>query len=131
MENKICLDTDILVDFLRNKKETVDFIKYIEKNHRLATTHINLFELHYGACKSARKERSLKAIEDLTKRLEILNLSIQSVEKAGELSAKFEKEGTPLDFRDLLIGTVALINNYPIKTNNKRHFSRIDGLKIL
>ncbi|HII29807.1 TPA: type II toxin-antitoxin system VapC family toxin [Candidatus Woesearchaeota archaeon] len=39
MGNKICLDTDFLVDFLRDKKEEVDFIKKNETDKELATTY--------------------------------------------------------------------------------------------
>ena len=53
MEDKICLDTDFLVNFLRNKKEEADFIKENEISKNLATTYINLFELYYGAYKSS------------------------------------------------------------------------------
>ena len=55
MENKICIDTDILVDFLRNEEKAVEFIKEHEERNELATTHINLFELYYGAYKSNKK----------------------------------------------------------------------------
>jgi len=63
--------------------------------------------------------------------MNVLNFSNGSVKMAGELMAKLEKEGKVLDFRDLFIGTIALANNYPIKTNNIKHFNRIEGLKIL
>ena len=131
MEDKICLDTDFLVNFLRNETEEVEFIKKNEINKDLATTYINLFELYYGAYKSNEKENNLKAIYSLLNRLNILNFSVDSVKKAGEILAKLEKEGNLIEFRDLFIGTVALVNGYPIKTKNIKHFSRIEGLKIL
>lgn len=131
MDNKICLDTDFLVNFLRNKKEEVEFIKKSEADNDLATTYINLFELYYGAYKSNEKENNLKAISLLLSRINILNFSDESVKKAGEILAKLEKEGRLIEFRDLFIGTIALVNNYPIKTKNIRHFSMVEGLAIL
>ena len=56
MENKICLDTDFLVNFLRNKKDKVDFIINNENQVVFTTTFITLFELFYGAHKSNREE---------------------------------------------------------------------------
>ena len=130
MEDKICLDTDFLVNFLRNSKEEAEFIKKNELNKDLATTYINLFELYYGAYKSSQKQNNLKAISLLLNRLNILNLSDDSVKKAGEILAKLEKEGKMIEFRDLFIGTIALVNNYSIKTKNIKHFNRIEGLEI-
>ena len=131
MEDKICLDTDFLVNFLRNQKEEVEFIKKNEINKDLATTYINLFELYYGAYKSNEKENNLKAIALLLSRINVLDFSINSVKKAGEVLAKLEKEGNIIEFRDLFIGTIALTSDYSIKTKNIKHFSRIDGLNIV
>lgn len=131
MENKICLDTDFLINFLRGKKEETDFIKLHEADKHLATTYINLFELYHGAYKSSERQQNLKAIALLLNRITVLNLSEESVKKAGEISAALEKEGKSIEFRDLFIGTIAVVNSYPIKTGNIRHFSRIPGLHIL
>ena len=55
------IDTDILIDLLRNKKEAVAFVsKLQDKNFRLSTTVINQFELHYGAHKSRNPEKKFK-----------------------------------------------------------------------
>lgn len=131
MDYKICLDTDFLVDFLRNKEEEVEFIKKNEMSKDLATTYINLFELYYGAYKSNKKEENLRAITLLLERINVLNFSNDSVQKAGEILAKLEKKGDLIEFRDLFIGAIALVNNYAIKSKNVKHFNRIDGLKIL
>ena len=131
MEDKICLDTDFLINFLRNKKDEVEFIKKNELNKDLATTYINVFELYYGAYKSSNKIENVKAVISLLNRLEILNLSNDSVRKAGEVLAILEKEGKMIDFRDLLIGIIALVNNYSIKTNNIKHFNKIENLNIM
>lgn len=131
MGDKICLDTDFIVNFLRNGKEEAEFLKKNETNSDLATTYINLFELFYGAYKSKEKENNLNSISLLLNRVNLLNFSIESARQAGEILAKLEKEGKMIEFRDLFIGTIALANGYSIKTRNVGHFSRIDGLKIL
>ena len=82
------------------------------------------------AFKSGRT-KNIFFLEQLFQRLIILNLSKESVKYAGELLAESEKKGEMIDFRDLLIGTIALTNNIPIKTNNIKHFNRINGLKII
>ncbi len=130
MEKKICLDTDFLVNFLRNKKEEVEFI--IENdNNILATTLINLFELYHGVYKYKEIQNNLMKLEELASRLIILNLSQESVKKAGQIASELEKSGNSIEFRDLLIGCVAQEEGYCLKTNNKKHFERILGLILV
>lgn len=128
MEN-ICLDTDIIIDFLRNKKEAVIFVQENEKENILATTFINLFELYSGAFKS-NNNNNLAVLEQLKNRLVILNLSDESVKEAGKQLSSLEKNGEVIDFRDLLIGTIAITNGYKVKTNNLKHFSKINNLEL-
>ena len=130
METQICVDTDILADFLRNKPEAVEWIKVNEKKNVLATTIINLFELYYGAYKSAFTKQNLPAVKALAQRLLILNLTDEIVRAAGERLAQLESNGQHIDFRDVLIGTTALVEKCAIKPRNIKHFSRIDGLTL-
>ena len=49
---KVALDTDVLVDFLRGKGRAVKLLaKLMSKGASLATTVINAFELYWGAYK--------------------------------------------------------------------------------
>ena len=130
MEDKICLDTDILVNFLRNKKEEVDYIQKHEGKVIFATTSINIFELYYGAYKSGRRENLMK-LEELQQRLRILPSSTEAMKKAGEILALLEKQGQPLDFRDLLIGSIALTEQFSLKSNNQKHFQRIPNIILV
>ena len=130
MERKICLDTDFLVNFLTNKKEEVDFVRENEASADFATTYLNLFELYYGAYRSKDSQNKLGIIPPLLSRINVLNLSDESVEKAGEIQAKLRQKGKMIKFRDLLIGTIALVNGYSIKTKNIKHFERIEGLTV-
>ncbi len=124
-----CLDTDIIANFLRNKPEAIKWFNK-NKNERLATTTINLFELYYGAYKSKNPKRSLQEVNNLMSQLLILNLSVESANEAGRQFALLGKKGKIIEIRDILIGAIALAENFSLKTNNKKHFSRIKGLKL-
>jgi tRNA(fMet)-specific endonuclease VapC len=124
LENKICLDSDFLVNFLRKNEDEASFIRKHENSTILATTPINIFELYYGAYKSANIENVSKVIE-LEKRLKILPVSSQATKKAGQILAQLEKQGNLIDFRDLLIGCVAQTAGFTLKTYNIKHFKRI------
>ncbi len=131
MGQKICLETDFLVNFLRGKEEAHEYIEKKEETHNLATTTINAFELYHGAYKSQKSEQNVNQTEELLNRLTILELSLKSAREAGKNLAELESQGDKIDFRDLLIGTIAKRNGYPIKTGNKKHFKRVPELEIL
>ena len=129
---QIILDTDILVDLLRNIKEVVDSIKEMEKNrHLLATTIINAFELFYGAYKSKKSVKNLSSTKALLERLIILKMDLVSAQDAGRIYAELEKEGQPIGLRDALIGAIALTTGYRLATRNVEHFQRIKGLNLI
>ena len=129
VEDKICLDSDFLIDYLRNKEEAVKWIKEnINKN--LATTTINIFELYYGEYKNGEETGILKLGKFLDN-LTILNINPEIAKKSGENAAILEKQGKTLDFRDILIGTISTHYGYQLKTNNIKHFERIPDIKLI
>lgn len=129
MENKVCLDSDFLIGLWRKKKES---LQWAEQAHEceFATTVVNIFELYYGEYKNPSEDGVVK-LDKFLSRLLILELDPEIAKKAGENMAFLEKSGEMLEFRDVLIGTIAEHNGYSIKTNNKKHFERIPGLKIV
>lgn len=130
MEDTFILDTDILVDLIREKPEIVKWVKEHELKDTLATTIINIFEIFYGAYKSVDPDKKIIIAENLIERLSMFDLNLESAKIAGRQKAILEEKGINLDIRDLFIGSIALSNNFPLKTNNKKHFSRIEGLKL-
>ena len=131
MGNSICLDSDFLIDLLRNKQEAVNWIKEHERRDILATTIVNIFELYAGAYKTNESDKKVLAIKELSERLKILSFKIKCAEEAGRQNALLEKEGNAIEKRDLFIGTIAFTEGFALKTNNKRHFERIKGLQII
>lgn len=126
---EICLDTDVLIDFLRGKRKIVEAIKTLEEKHELLTTSINIFELYYGAYRTGRGG-NVKAVDELAERLEILKLTEQSAKISGEILAELESDGGAIEFRDILIAGIAIENDATLFTGNKRHFQRVKGLKL-
>jgi len=129
MEDKVCLDSDFLIEFLKNNPEAREWLSQ-NSGMELATTSINVFELYYGEYKN-RGDAEVDALNEFLKHLIILNITSEIAKKAGEEAAILEKSGKALDFRDLLIGMTALYNGYSLKTNNKKHFGRIRTLKVI
>jgi predicted nucleic acid-binding protein len=126
------IDTDILIDLLRNVKKVVAFLTEIEESKSLlSTTVINAFELYHGAHKSRESEQNLIATRKLLNRLILLPLGLRSAETAGRIYAQLETKGQPIGLRDALIGAIALTKGYAIVTRNVEHFQKITGLTVI
>lgn len=130
MENRIVLDTNVLIDLLRNNSNAVDFFERMQ-NNALATTDINAFELYYGAYKSKKQEKNLAATKGLLNSLILFSTSEDAMEVAGNIMFHLEEEGRSMEIRDLLIGAIAMVNGFGVATNNVEHFKRIEGLKVI
>jgi predicted nucleic acid-binding protein len=128
----VCLDTSVLVDNLRGRRETVDYMRKLEAaGTGLSTTTINSFELFYGAYRSVRREKNLAATKALLRRLVVVELSEVASEEAGKLLAMLESKGEGIDFRDILIAAISKTQEMALVTRDTEHFSRISGLEVL
>lgn len=123
------LDTDIIINNLRNKKRLGSEIL----DHELAISLITLGELIYGSYKSSNPQRSLGLTEDFLRELgvAIIPLNEDVVYSFGQLKSSLEKEGRRLEDFDLLIAATAKVNNLVLVTYNRKHFERIPDLEII
>ncbi len=126
----IVIDTDVLIDLLRDKEYAVSKISSLEKNEELATTDINAFELYFGAYNSGDKARNITSTKGLLKTLTMIHTKEDSMETAGRIFAERKAKGKMIEIRDLLIAAIALQNGYKLFTNNRGHFEGIEGLVL-
>ena len=131
MEDRIVLDSTVLIDFLRGDPEQTSFVQEHELLGTLFTTVINAFELYIGAYRCQQKENNLRLVKELLSRLQILPLHPDIAQRAAEICAQLERDGNAIDFKDLLVGIIALDAGCSVKTDNKKHFNRIPGLKVV
>ena len=130
--HRIIIDTDVLIDFLRNKKDAVAFITQLEeKKTILSTTAVNAFELYYGAHKSKQSAQTLQATKKLLDRLVLFPLTPRSAQRAGFIYAELESEGQPIGLRDTFIAAIALTRKCSVATRNTEHFNKIKGLTVI
>ncbi len=133
----ICLlDTNILIGILREHKPIV--LKYnqlTKKQQDKGITSYTIAELYEGVnrVESLKKmEAQLKLLEiilnDFERRNRIFSLSRKEAEKYAELKIALEKNGTPIPIMDLLIGTIAIVNNYKFITSDKKHFKNLKDI---
>jgi tRNA(fMet)-specific endonuclease VapC len=126
----ICLDSDILIAFLRKKPDALAYIQSNESNG-LATTAINKFELLIGAKISEKKETNLLKVRELLSRLTVLDLIGKAIEECSDIYADMQKGGQLIEMRDVFIGGICRHSGLGIVTRNTDHFKRIPRLTII
>src|SRR3989338_9974372 len=123
----VCLDTDVIIHFLRKNKESVELInKILELKQKIKITSINEFELWKGVYKINNRNRE-KSLKQFLSSIEILNLNSSSAKKAAEIFQILELEGNPVDTLDVMIAAIAIVNDESVLTMNRKHFERIPG----
>lgn len=125
----VVIDSDIIIEFLRDNKQIVEKIKYFNKeNIEIYSTTINTFELFRGFINY--KKDSLEAFNDFLNNLVILDFDVNASKKAAEIFEYLKAKGEVLDIADIMIASIVLVNNETLLTNNKKHFSRISELRL-
>lgn len=123
------LDTDTIIFSLKGH-ETIkkNLQKHFEDPMKICV--ITLMELYFGAYKSEKVTGNIAKIRTIENSFEIISAGKESAEIFGMLKASLEKSGTPLDDFDLIIASCALSHNLIMVTNNIKHFSRFEGLRL-
>jgi tRNA(fMet)-specific endonuclease VapC len=129
----ICLDTNAVIAVLNHPTSPVRrrIDAAIGLGRPLAISSIVLFELRYGAAKSARPERNAQRIVDfLAGPIEVLPFAAADADEAGDIRAELERAGTPIGPYDILVAAQARRRDALLVTANEREFARVPRLKL-
>ncbi len=118
MDKKICLDSDIIIEILKNNKKTIEIIA--SSAEILCITPVTIFEIWNG-----RFEKETQTIKSLLKNFEIIDFDADSSFIAGDIERALKNKGEELEIRDIFIASVCISNKMPLLTNNKKHFERL------
>ena len=126
LDDNYCLDSSIVIDWLREDRELAIKIQEAQDKGRIFITVITLCELYKGAYLSNRAEKELQIIEDLAESIEVLDFSKGVCEEFGKEFARLTKIGRKTQESDLMIASIAESNGLVVVTRNKKHFENID-----
>ena len=121
---KFLIDTDIIIWFLRGKKETVELIKKFQKSLIPICSPISIVEVLSGVKKNEEETTS-----EFLNSLEIISLDKVIATKAGNLLREYKKKGITLGINNTIIGATCLINDLILVTYNPKHYP-FKNLKI-
>ncbi len=126
---KYLLDTNICI-YLINGNETLKKKVREIGVFSLSISNATLAELYFGAYNSKKVDANLKRINTFKKNLTVYSDSDISAEAFGRFKSKLRSEGKIIEDFDILIASIAFVNNCILVTNNPNHFERIDELKV-
>ena len=122
---KVILDTNIIIDHLRNVPQATKQLQEIEDgNYSGLLSVITITELLAAPRMSGQR---FETIKNLLALFEIMPVDSQIAMLAGNLLSKY-RASHGLEPMDAIISATALVNEAVLFTLNKKHFRFIEGL---
>jgi len=126
--SRYLLDTDSCIFFLHGKYSIREKIE-AEGSDNCFISEITLAELFFGAYKGRTPEVDRNNTETLENNFAVVPI-YRSLELYGIEKARLKRTGMIIPEFDLLIATTAVHHNLILVTNNTKHMSRIEGIKL-
>jgi len=115
---KLMLDTSVLIDVLRGRKDRRLLLRrLIGEGHSLSTTVLNVAELYVGM-RSGEEART----EEFLSGLECVELRSSAARLAGHLKSTWHRKGRTLTLADTIIAAVAIEEQCVLLTDNRKDF---------
>lgn len=125
---KYLLDTNLCIRVLRDRPKGLRE-RFNAEASSLSISSVVLYELLYGAAKSARPVENRHVVEAFAARLEVLDFDSDAAAHAGEIRADLERQGMPIGSYDMLIAGHARSRGLVVVTGNLAEFRRVEGLR--
>jgi tRNA(fMet)-specific endonuclease VapC len=124
------IDTDWIIDHLNHIERVTRRLEELAPGG-LALSSLSLAELYEGVYYSRDPVESEAALQRfLNPALMILGLDEETCKIFGKERGRLRAAGLLIGDCDLLIGATALRHRLTLLTNNRRHFERIEGLRM-
>ena len=132
----IHLDTTFLVDLLREQRRdrfgpASAYLEGLPDTEVLAVGVHVVCELMAGAHAAAARPGELDRLARLCETLVVLYPDERFAPRYGQVLARLRSAGKSIDAMDLLIATAALVDDAPLVTRNREHFSKVPGLSLV
>lgn len=121
--NKVVIDTDIIIEYLRQPRKKTLFKKLV-KNFKIILPAVCVTELYIG--KSAAKPKQEARLKRAINKTKLVLADKKISKRAGILIHEYPN----LYLADALVAATALEEKTSLCTFNKAHFAKISGLKL-
>jgi len=130
-EKGICVDTDILVDFLRRREPGFSIYNKHKSSSYTMISSVTAFELLFGGYLSTKRDERLSEVNSMLEQHVILSFDSSSANQAASIAADIQTSGKSIEIRDLFNAGICISADIPVLTRNKSHYERVKGLKLI
>jgi tRNA(fMet)-specific endonuclease VapC len=123
-------DTNAWIGFLNAAGSKVQQRLKTTESSEIRLCSVVKAELYFGAERSSRREENLRLLDELFAGIESVNFDDAAAKKYGKIRSDLAFKGTLIGPNDLMIASIALVNDMVLVTHNTREFSRVATLKI-
>jgi len=124
-------DTTFVIDIMKNDTSAVRKGKDLsDASVSILVGTPTIFELYIGVGLSVRSSEEREKVLSTLRSLPHLSLDAASASKAGIIYAQRVKEKTKIDPEDAMLAGIAIQNNEPLLTRNRKDFAGIPELKL-
>jgi len=120
---KIVLDTNILIEILKNNKEMIQELEKFDVHY---ISEITQMELYYGAL----NKKELEKLKKFINLFEVIPINTKISNKASDLIYQYAKSHN-LNIPDGLIAATVLESGYKLFTYNLKDFKYIENLRLV
>ena len=120
------IDTGVFIDYMRAKDKSGTILQNLPANKELYISSITSYELYMGAT----TPQKWVDVQTLTDDLLVLPFTEEIAGRAAIIYQELRKDNKIIEFRDIFIAATALVHDLPVLTRNKKHFTRVKGLKL-
>ncbi len=126
------LDTDTLSEVIRARNARVlqQAREYLEADGSFTFSIITRYEVLRGL-EAEQARRQIAAFEQRCRVSTVLPLTDEIVVRAARIYGDLHRAGRLIDDADILIATTALAHDLTLVTDNRAHFERVPGLRII
>ncbi|MCH9698524.1 MAG: type II toxin-antitoxin system VapC family toxin [Gammaproteobacteria bacterium] len=124
------LDTDMCSYII--KQHPVSVLLHFQKlsMEQICISIISYAELMYGVERSSSKRINRPIIENFLRHLDVVEWGIAAADQYSVIRAELESKGNPIGAMDMLISAHAKSIKAVLVTNNQKHFTKVNGLKV-
>lgn len=122
-----CIDSDILIDYLRGVENARTFLHKAHKEMPLYISAVSIVEIYAG--KETKSEAKRTRIERFLQEFQVIPMDTHLAQTAGTLRRDYGKP-----FADMIVAATAHEYNLQLVTRNLKHFEALRagvGLRIV
>jgi tRNA(fMet)-specific endonuclease VapC len=122
------LDTNLCIRVIRERPASLR-TRFNAEAGSLCISDVVLYELYYGAEKSARQAETRQTVDRFAAHLAVLPYGSAAAAHTANIRADLERRGLTIGAYDLMIAGHARSLGLVVVTGNLREFHRVDGLR--